>query len=66
MTWDLAIISWNVTLKEQATKESFCILEEVFANYIFGKELVSGICKELLKLTNKKQTTQLKNSKSLK
>ena len=30
-------------------------LEEIFANHIFHKGLVSRICKELLKLKNKKQ-----------
>ena len=36
-------------------------MEEHFPNYSTDKGLISKICKQLIQLDNKKQTTQLKN-----
>ena len=61
--WDLIKLTSFCTAKEtiNKTKRQPTEWEKIFANDASDKDLISKICKQLIQLNNKNQTTQWKN-----
>ena len=61
--WDLMKLQSFCTANEtiNKTKRQHSEWETIFANEITDKGIVTKICKQLMQLIIKKQTTQLKN-----